>query len=385
MESLFSLLGITSLAAKIGIMAAATMGVLTWFLLFAGITSWLERRIAGRMQCRVGPNVNGPQGFYQWLADAIKAMEKEDLMPNGADKWMFKISPYLVFMGVGSAMLVVPFSSDLILGDLNVGVFYAISITSLATVGVLLAGWSSNNKWSLIGGVRAASQMISYEVPAALSALAVVMLSGSMSMQEIVKSQGAYPWEWNISHSPFMLASFFILFISLLAEGSRTPFDLPEGESELVSGFNTEYSGIRFAIFFLAEWGNLFIMGSLISVLFLGGWTIPFTVESSMLTNLLQFGSFIAKTFFIVFIIIQLRWTLPRVRIDQLMKLCWSYLVPISLVIIFVIAIWMNFLPQTKGTFTFQTVIQIFTMFIWMGFIALVIFRAFKNRSMTKA
>jgi NADH-quinone oxidoreductase subunit H len=288
-------------------------------------------------------------------------------------------------MGVGSAMLVVPFSSDLILGDLNVGVFYAISITSLATVGVLLAGWSSNNKWSLVGGVRAASQMISYEVPAALSALAVVMLSGSMSMQEIVKSQGAWPWEWNISHSPFMLASFFILFISLLAEGSRTPFDLPEGESELVSGFNTEYSGIRFAIFFLAEWGNLFIMGSLISVLFLGGWTIPFTVESSVLTNFLQFGSFIAKTFFIVFIIIQLRWTLPRVRIDQLMKLCWSYLVPISLVIILVIAIWMNFLPQTKGTFTFQTVIQIFTMFIWMGFIALVIFRAFKNHSITKA
>ncbi len=365
------------------LMATFSIIVLTWFLLFAGITSWVERRIAGRMQNRPGPNVNGPEGFFQWLVDAIKPMEKEDLMPDGADKWMFKFAPYFVFMGVGATLLVIPFSESLILGDLNVGIFYAVSISSLATIGILLAGWSSNSKWSLIGGVRAASQMISYEVPTSLSILSVVLLTGSLSMQDIVLGQGAYPWQWNISHSPFMLAAFFIFFISLLAEGSRTPFDLPEGESELVSGYNTEYSGIRFAIFFLAEWGNLFVIGSLVTILFLGGWASPITFESVALTNFVQFIIFILKMSFIVFIVIQLRWTLPRVRIDQLMTICWTYFVPISLVIVLVTAIWMNFLPRTGG-FSVQTIIQFITMLMWMYMILYVIFKAFKNRKATE-
>lgn len=365
------------------LMITFSLIVLTWFLLFAGITSWVERRIAGRMQCRPGPNVNGPEGFLQWLMDAIKPMEKEDLMPDGADKWMFKVAPYFVFMGVGSTLLVIPYSESLILGDLNIGIFYAVAITSLATIGILLAGWSSNNKWSLIGGVRAASQMISYEVPNSLSILAVVLLTGSLSMQDIVLEQGAYPWQWNISHSPFMLASFFIFFISSLAEGSRTPFDLPEGESELVSGYNTEYSGIRFAVFFLAEWGNLFVMAALSTILFLGGWASPFAFESIYLTNFIQVLIFLSKVFILVFIIIQLRWTLPRVRIDQLMTICWTYFVPISLVVVLFTAIWMNFFPRTDS-FSFQTLVQIITMLMWMYMIFYVIVKAFKNRKLTE-
>jgi len=386
-NSLIQSWGITSstgaqLVSLLVMFGFASVVLLAFFLPFAGITSWLERRIAGRMQSRVGPNINGPQGFLQWIADGVKAMEKEDLMPDDADAPLFKMAPYFVFMGVGATLVAIPFSEYLVLSDLNVGIFYIISVTSFVTVGILLAGWSSNNKWSLIGGVRSASQMISYEIPTALSILTVVLLSGSLSMQDIVKAQGFWPWEWHISNNPFMIIMFFIFFISSLAEGSRTPFDLPEAESELVSGFNTEYSGIRFALFFLAEWGNLFVIGAMTTTLFLGGWQAPLALKGSMWLTPVQFMIFMTKMSVVVFIIIQLRWTLPRVRVDQLMIICWHYFVPLSLLSILAVTIWM---AVSHGNSTIELVMSIFSTAIWLYFVLLVLYRAVRNFKRTDA
>jgi len=309
-------------------------------------------------------------------------MEKEDLMPEDADAPLFKIAPYFVFMGVGATLVAIPFSEYLILSDLDIGIFYIISVTSFVTVGILLAGWSSNNKWSLIGGVRSASQMISYEIPTALSVLTVVLLSGSLSMQDIVKSQGFLPHEWHISNNPFMIIMFFVFFISSLAEGSRTPFDLPEAESELVSGYNTEYSSIRFALFFLAEWGNLFVIGAMTTVLFLGGWQAPAALNGTMWLTPVQFMIFMTKMSAVVFIIIQLRWTLPRVRVDQLMIVCWHYFVPLSLLSILAVTIWMAI---SHGNGPLQLGMSIFSASIWLFFIFLVLYRAVKNFKQTNA
>lgn len=386
-NSLIQSWGITSstgaqLVSILVMLAFSTIVLLGFFLPFAGITSWLERRIAGRMQSRVGPNINGPQGFLQWIADGVKAMEKEDLMPNDADKPLFKVAPYFVFMGVGATLVAIPFSEYLVLSDLNVGIFYIISVTSFVTVGILLAGWSSNNKWSLIGGVRSASQMISYEIPTALSILTVVLLTGSLSMQDIVKAQGFWPWQWHISNNPFMIVMFFIFFISALAEGSRTPFDLPEAESELVSGYNTEYSSIRFAMFFLAEWGNLFVIGAMTTILFLGGWQAPASLNGSNWMTAVQFIIFMTKMSAVVFIVIQLRWTLPRVRVDQLMIICWHYFVPLSLLSILAVTVWM---AVSYGHSTLELGMSIFSAAIWLYFVFLVLFRAVRNFKKTNA
>ena len=386
-KSLIQTWGVTSttgqeLVAILVMLAFSALVLLGFFLPFAGITSWLERRIAGRMQARVGPNINGPQGFLQWIADGVKAMEKEDLMPEDADAPLFKVAPYFVFMGVAATLIAIPFSEYLVISNLNIGVFYIISVTSFVTVGILLAGWSSNNKWSLIGGVRSASQMISYEIPVALSILTVVLLTGSLNMQDIVKAQGFWPWQWHISNNPFMIVMFFVFFISSLAEGSRTPFDLPEAESELVSGYNTEYSSMRFALFFLAEWGNLFVIGAMTTVLFLGGWQAPEALNGSVWLTPVQFIIFMTKMSVMVFIIIQLRWTLPRVRVDQLMIVCWHYFVPLALLSILVVAIWMAISHSLP---VLQTVMSIISFAIWGFFIFLVLYRAVRNFKKTDA
>ncbi|HXJ36409.1 MAG TPA: complex I subunit 1 family protein, partial [Candidatus Eisenbacteria bacterium] len=243
----------------------------------AGITTWVERRIMGRMQSRIGPNRVGPAGFLQWLADGIKNMLKEDIVPTAADGPLFRFAPYVVMVGFVGTFAVLPFTSALIIADLNVGILYVTAVTALVVVGILMAGWASNNKWSLLGGIRSAAQIVSYEIPAGLSIFPIVMLTGSLSMQEIIKLQGWAPWSWNLFANPFAFVAFFIFFVSALAEGNRTPFDLPEAESELVAGFATEYSGMRNLLFFMAEWGNLYVIGAIVTTLFLGGWQIPFT------------------------------------------------------------------------------------------------------------
>src|SRR5881296_4720441 len=236
-------------------MLLAAFAVLSFFVApLAGVTSWLERRVWARMQSRIGPNRVGPQGILQWLADGIKNLLKEDLIPSAADKALFSLAPYVVFMGFLCTFVAIPFGSQLIVADLNIGILYILAVTSLVVVGILMAGWSSNNKWSLLGGIRSAAQIVSYEIPAGLSIFPIVMLSGALSMQSIIQEQGAAPWTWFVFRTPFTFVAFFIFFVAALAEGNRTPFDLPEAESELVMGFATEYSGMRNLLFFMAEY-----------------------------------------------------------------------------------------------------------------------------------
>ncbi len=331
---------------------AAALVLMVFVAPFAGIVSFLERRIAARIMSRVGPNRVGPQGFFQWIADGIKSLFKEDVVPRAADQPLFRLAPYLVFVGMFAAFVTIPFSSKVIVSDLNVGIFYLLAVTSIVTVGIIMSGWSSNNKWSLLGGMRSAAQIVSYEIPTAVGVLVIVMLAGSLSLQEIIASQGGYPWQWHLFHSPFTVVTFFIVFISGLAEGNRAPFDLPEAESELVAGYNTEYSGMRFVFFFFAEWANLYLIAAVGTALFLGGWQLPAGVETwaaaqhVVLVHLLQFATFFVKAGVLVFVIIWIRWTLPRVRVDQLMSLCWKYFVPIGFVCMIGTALWMILLPE---------------------------------------
>ncbi|MCL4235115.1 MAG: NADH-quinone oxidoreductase subunit NuoH [Deltaproteobacteria bacterium] len=331
------------------ILVAAILSV-TFVALFAGPLSWLERRIAGRIMSRIGPNRVGPQGALQWLADGIKCFLKEDLIPDGADRVLYRIAPYFVFAGMFGAFVILPFGAHLIAADLNVGVLYLLAITSLVVVGLLMAGWASNSKWALFGGVRASAQLVSYEIPSAFSLMAVILVAGTLSMQGIVQAQGGWPWQWFLLRNPFLFAAFFLYFTSAIAEGNRTPFDLPEAESEIVAGYNVEYSGMRFLFFLFAEWANLWIMSAVATVCFLGGWQIPGVSPERIAAadglafaawQLLSFVVFAAKASTLVFIVVQLRWTLPRLRVDQLMMTCWKYLVPLSVVSMFGVLILM--------------------------------------------
>jgi NADH-quinone oxidoreductase subunit H len=317
-----------------------------FFLPIAGVTSWLERRVWARIQSRVGPNRVGPQGFLQWLADGIKLLLKEDIVPDAADRPLFLFAPYFVVWGIVATFVVIPFSSALIVADMNVGILYLTAVTALVVVGVLMAGWASNNKWSLIGGIRSAAQIISYEIPAGLALLPVVILTGTLSTQGIIRAQGWAPWHWFAFHNPFTFVAAFMFYVAALAEGNRTPFDIPEAESELVAGFCTEYSGFRYLLFFMAEWGNLYVIGAVATILFFGGWQVPHWTDNVVLLNVSQFVLFFVKSYLWVFISMWVRATLPRVRVDQLMILCWKYLVPIGFVNLIGTAVWLVLWPQ---------------------------------------
>jgi NADH-quinone oxidoreductase subunit H len=341
-------------AVYAGAMVLVAFVVLSVFVApLAGVTSWLERRVWARMQSRVGPNRVGPQGILQWLADGIKNLLKEDLIPSAADAKLFSLAPYVVFMGFLCTFVVIPFGSQLIVADLDIGILYILAVTSLVVVGILMAGWSSNNKWSLLGGMRSAAQIVSYEIPAGLSILTIVFLAGTMSMQGIIKQQGWAPWDWFLFNNPFTFAAFFLYFTAALAEGNRTPFDIPEAESELVAGYVTEYSGMRFLFFFFAEWGNLYVIGAVATTLFLGGWQVPPVTNDAVLLGVLQFLTFFLKAYLWVFVAMWIRATLPRVRVDQLMALCWKYMVPLSFICLLGTISWMLFVgPGVKEFFS---------------------------------
>ncbi|HZZ86115.1 MAG TPA: NADH-quinone oxidoreductase subunit NuoH [Anaeromyxobacteraceae bacterium] len=322
--------------------------------IFSGILSWWERRVAGRIQSRIGPNRAGVGGFLVWIADAVKLLLKEDLVPADADRILFRAAPYFVMTGFILTFVVLPFGESIAVTDMNVGLFYITSITALVVVGILLSGWSSNSKWALFGGMRSAAQVVSYEIPAGLAIMVPVLMSGTLSMQGIIRAQGGLPWEWFMFRNPAAFITFFIFFTSQLAEGNRTPFDLPEAESELVAGYLSEYSGFRFALFFLVEWGNLWVMAAVAVTIFLGGWQIPF-VSNELYAQLkgtgfppaawwgLQAASmavFALKTIFLVNVVVWIRWTLPRIRVDQMMSLCWKYLVPVSFVCFVFTLLW---------------------------------------------
>jgi len=340
--------------------AAAILGVAALIRLIflaptAGIITWVERRVSARMQSRVGPNRAGPQGFLIWIADGIKSITKEDIVPTESDQALFRLAPYLVFIGVSATFVVMPFGQYLIAADLDIGILFVIAVTSLVAIGLMTGGWASNNKWSLLGGIRAAAQVISYEIPAAVAIVCVVMMTGSLRMQDIIIAQGGlgdggvlatggWPWYWFVFRNPVTFALFFLFFTTALAEGNRAPFDLPEAESELVAGYSTEYSGMRYLFFFFAEWANVFVFCGIASALFLGGWQIPGISpqeqEASVGLQILGCFLFLLKSWILIFIVIWIRWTLPRVRIDQLMNLCWKWFVPLSFAAFTLCALW---------------------------------------------
>jgi len=335
--------------ATAALLLVVALLVLNFAAIFSGMCVWWERRIAGRMQSRIGPNRQGLGGFLVWIADAVKFLLKEDLCPADADKWLFRSAPYFVLTGFALTFVVLPFGHSIAVTDLNVGLFYITSVTALVVVGILVSGWSSNSKWALFGGMRSAAQVISYEIPAGIAVFVPVIMAGTLSLQGIIRAQGAWPWEWFLFTNPVGPVAFLILFTSQLAEANRTPFDLPEAESELVAGYLSEYSGFRFALFFMVEFGNIWVMCALATTLFLGGWQIPGVSAAAIDAmdgpawwgmQLLSMVVFAVKTLLLVNVVIWLRWTLPRIRVDQMMSLCWKYLVPAGFVCLVFTLFW---------------------------------------------
>ncbi|MGE3608871.1 MAG: NADH-quinone oxidoreductase subunit NuoH [Bacteriovoracaceae bacterium] len=307
-----------------------------------GLGTYAERKISADIQMRIGPNRVGPYGILQFLADGVKMVLKEDVMPFTADKMLFYLAPVLALTGVFATLAVLPWSTGFMMADLNVGIFYLIAISSLVGLAVFLGGYASNSKWSMLGGMRGASQIISYEIPVTISILAITLLAGGMSFGTILSVQKGVPTNWLIFHNPFAFLAFFVYFTGALAETNRAPFDLPEAESELVSGYHTEYTGMRFAFFALAEYIEVFVVCGVGAALFLGGPNLPFPIEFDIIPlQLVQVVVFISKALLLYYVVIWVRWTFPRLRVDQLMSICWKYLTPMAIFNLVGCAIWM--------------------------------------------
>src|SRR5271154_5859174 len=340
----------------------AQMGLSTylrWFLwlavgffgIFPGIVAymvWLERKVAARFQDRIGPNRGGPLGLLQPIADAIKLITKEDLVPRNADRLVHLAAPVLVIVSAFLVIAVIPFAINMAPVNLPSGMVYLIAVSSLSPLGIFLAGWSSRNKYSLLGAMRSVAQLVSYEIPQVLSTIPIVLWAGSLSLVTIFDRQREFGW-WIFS--PPGLMAFIILLIASIAEVNRTPFDLPEAESEIIAGYHTEYSGMRFGLFFLAEYLSVFAISCVATALFLGGGTpIPFvefpanllgeTTLSYVLVDLILIPVFMAKVLGFIFLMFWIRVTLPRMRVDRLMNFAWKYLVPLAIANVLVAGIW---------------------------------------------
>lgn len=349
---------------------------------------YAERKVSAFIQDRLGPMETGPMGLFQTAADILKLVLKENIVPTAADKKLFLLAPIVIFASVFAGFAVIPVGPGILGAALNVGLLYLIAIVSIDVIGLLMAGWASNNKYAYLGSLRSVSQIISYEIPAGVTLLAAVMMFGTLNLQELSYAQGIHSadpvylfgiWDvteyggvlsWSIFRYPHLLIGFVVYFIAALAECNRAPFDLPEAESELVSGFHTEYSGARFALIFLAEYGNMFLVGLLASIVFLGGWNSPLpnfgglegvdpaSLSIGELFKNLQFGYLtsgtvgstafaiwgafwiLAKALFLVFVQMWIRWTLPRVRVDQLLKISWKALTPIAFLLFVISGVW---------------------------------------------
>lgn len=318
----------TIFAATAVLMMLLVLGFVTYAIYF-------ERKVIGWMQLRIGPNRVGPFGLLQTVADVFKLLIKEDTIPAKADRTLFVLAPVIAFVPAFTILATIPYTETLHFADLDIGVLYYIALSGISTIGIILGGWASNNKYALLGGMRSAAQMISYEIPLVLSVVGTVMLSGSMSLKTIVLEQSGYFWNWNVL--PQVLG-FLVFVVAAVSELNRTPFDLPEAESELIGGYHVEYSGFRFAFFMLSEYVYVFATAALTTALFLGGWHAPAPFLEwipGIVWFLLKFGS-------VVFFLVWLRATLPRIRVDQLMSLGWKVLLPLALLNIFVTAVYME-------------------------------------------
>jgi NADH-quinone oxidoreductase subunit H len=396
-----ALTGIPVLDAFLNIFIACFI-LINFIAVYAGISTYAERKIAGHMQARVGPYRIGPHGFLVWIADALKLMIKEDIIAKNTDRLLFKLSPYVVFAGSFACWVALPYAPGWSPASFNIGILYLLAVSSAVVIGILMAGWSSGSKWALFGAMRSAAQIVSYEVPIGITLLSMLLIYGTLDMHAISEAQSkGLPfglaadkygglWSWGINrYPPFTVIAFIIYYIGALAETNRTPFDIPEAESELVAGYHTEYSGMRFSFFFLSEYANMFVVSAIATTFFLGGWqppapSLPGTLYLAVGTGVgalvgygiakrgfdafvgamlgsgaaalaavfvaqpsgdaafvAPFGPaqivggafwFFAKCFTLIFVMIWLRWTLPRYRVDQLMDLCWKKLTPLALV-----------------------------------------------------
>lgn len=303
------------LLVTLAVMLLYAVGIVIFIAASVIFLVWMERKVSAHIQSRLGPMKTGFHGWAQTIADMIKILFKEDVIPAGTDKWVFVSASFVLFVPALLSYLIIPFGPKIIARDLNVGLLYFLAIPSVGVLGIIMAGWGSNNKYSFLGGMRSAAQLIGYEAPRALSVLSIALMAGTMSTISIVQAQKI----------PFLLVqplAFIIFFIASLAETNHIPFDLPEAEAELVMGYHLEYSGIRWAIFMLAEYANLFAAAAMATILFLGGW------KGFLLPGPIWF---LLKAYAIIFVVMWLRWTLPRFRMDQMMNLCWKVLLPLSL------------------------------------------------------
>jgi NADH-quinone oxidoreductase subunit H len=332
------------------VFALIAAGVLIGFMLFSAIFFvWLERKVSARIQDRLGPTrVGGRFGWLQTLADGLKLLVKEDIIPAAADHMLFRIGPYVALAGSFLAFLALPFGKNIVTENMNVAVFYMLAVMSSEVFGVILGGYGSGSKWSLFGGMREAAQVVSYEVPRAISVLVPVIVAGSMNLNTFGEQQSGWFWNWYVFHDPFTFCAFWTFFTCGTASCKRAPFDLAEAESELVAGFHTEYSGFRWLIFFMAEYGSMFAISGIAILLFLGGWNIGLLPGGADLTdyigwipgNIVNVLVFIVKGWVLVFVMMWVRWTLPRLRIDQVMMTCLRYLLPISCVLLVGVSVW---------------------------------------------
>jgi NADH-quinone oxidoreductase subunit H len=312
MEQIAKIMDLEIVRIVIGLVA-----VFVFVVFNALILTWAERKVAGHMQLRIGPKEVGPFGLIQPLADAMKLLGKEIITPRNVDRPIFYLAPMLIFIPVLVAFVVIPFDSSLQVKDINVGILVILAFSSFTVLSILMAGWGSNNKYSLIGAIRSIAQSVAYEIPLLLSLLVIVMMTNSLSLKEVVEAQKGV---WFVFLQP---VAFIIYFISSVAETNRTPFDLPEAESELVAGYHTEYSGMMFALFFLAEYTNMFIVSAITVTFFLGGYHGPF------LPGIVWF---LIKSYLLVFVMMWFRWTFPRVRFDQLLNISWKALIPLAFI-----------------------------------------------------
>jgi NADH-quinone oxidoreductase subunit H len=322
-------------------MVIAGVCVIGLFAALGLVLVLMERKVSAWIQIRLGPNRVGPKGMLQSLADTLKLLVKEGMTPSGADKLLFNLAPFVAMIVAMLLFAPIAFAKDFQLWDLNIGVLYVSAISSIMVISILMAGWSSNNKYSLMGAMRSGAQIVSYELSAGLSILAIVVLTGSLNVPDIVRSQADGWWIFK-GHVPAIIA-FVIFIIAVTAETNRAPFDLAEAESELTAGFHTEYSGMKFALFFLAEYMNVFIVCAIGATLFLGGW-MPFHIGNwegfnHVMDYIPSSLWFFGKTFFLIFVIMWFRWTFPRLRIDQLLNLEWKYLLPISMINILLVTL----------------------------------------------
>ncbi|MBS7564576.1 NADH-quinone oxidoreductase subunit NuoH [Mucilaginibacter sp. Bleaf8] len=340
------------------------IGLFAFIAMFTLFAVYAERKVSAFIQDRLGPTETGKFGSLQTLADIVKLLQKELITPAAADKWLFMLAPIIIFVAVYMGFAALPWGPGLVPSQTNIGLYYIFAIISIETLGILMAGWGSNNKFSILGAMRSAAQIISYEIPAGFALISAVMITQTLDLQAAAVQQGILSvekvkflgaWDvthiggllsWNIFRAPHLIVAFVIYFIASLAESNRAPFDIPEAESELVSGFHTEYTGLRFAFVFLAEYSMMFLVSMLAVILFLGAWNTPFpnmgVVKLADWTTGAAWGIAwtIIKTLGLVGVQMWIRWTLPRLRIDQLMNLCWKVLTPLAFACMIISGIW---------------------------------------------